>query len=332
MQANDDYILLLTKQISGEITPAESAILNAWLVQSPDNEQFATQFRHIWEKTGGYGKTFDPDLDAAFGQLQRRIAAAEQPRAKRVPLSRQLLRLAAAFALVLASVWAYYQYAAPETVRAAAASEEKRLIDLPDGSRVWLRRNAEIAYPARFSGRERRVSLTGEAYFEVTHDPEHPFFVDMPNGDFVQVLGTRFGVRQDAGQNQTDVVVRSGKVLFSPKRQPKGVILTDRQRATYYGKATQLVVDKNATLNELAWQTGGLEFVRTPMADVVSDLEQHFHVKITLQNTAMRACLHTAPLTSQSLEKVLESLALTYQFRVSSPAPDQYVLSGGTCQ
>ena len=332
MQANDDYILLLTKQVSGQITPAESALLNAWLGQSPDNEQFAGQFRQVWEKAGGYGKTFDPDLDAAFEQLQRRIRAAEQPRAIRASLSRRLLRIAAALALILASVWVYHRYGAPETIRAVAAVEEKRLIDLPDGSRVWLRHNAEIAYPARFEGQERHVSLSGEAYFEVTHDPDRPFFVDMQNGDFVEVLGTRFGVRQDAGQNRTDVMVRSGKVLFSPKLQPKGVILTDRQKATYYGKTTRLVVDKNATLNELAWQTGGLEFVRTPMADVVSDLEQHFQVKITLQNAAMRACLHTAPLTSQSLEKVLESLALTYQFRVSNPAPGQYVLSGGTCQ
>ncbi len=332
MQANDDYILLLAKQISGDITPDESAMLDAWLARSTDNELFAAQFRQVWDKTGGYEKAFKPDLDAAFGQLQQRIHATPQPRAKKVSISGQLLRIAAAMALVLAAVWGFYSYNAPGNLQMVAANSEKQLVTLPDGSRVWLRQNGKIAYPSRFSGGERHISLTGEAYFEVAHDPEHPFFVDMPNGDFVKVLGTRFGVRMDSGQNQTDVFVRSGKVLFSPKYQPKGVVLTDHQKATYYRKATQLVVDKNATLNELAWQTGGLEFVRTPMEEVISDLEKHFHVKITLQNTAMRGCLHTAPLTSQSLEKVLESLALTYQFRVGNPAPGQYVLTGGTCQ
>ncbi|MBP6825750.1 MAG: FecR domain-containing protein [Saprospiraceae bacterium] len=332
MPSNDDYILLLAKQYSGEITPAESAMLNDWLAQSPDNTQLATQLKNVWEKTGGYGKTFTPDLDAAFGQLQNRIRASEPPRGKVVPLGRQLLRIAAALIFILASVWTYRTYTTPETVKASAANEEKRLIELPDGSRVWLRHYSEITYPVQFSRSERHVSLTGEAYFEVAHDAEHPFFVDLPNGDVIKVLGTRFGIRLADNQNQTDVFVRDGKVLFSPKYQPGGVVLTARQKASYLRKTTRLIVDKNATLNELSWQTGGLEFEHTPMAEVLSDLEQYFNVKITLQNTAMRACLHTAPLTGQSLDKVLESLALTYQFRVTSPTPGQYVLSGGNCQ
>jgi ferric-dicitrate binding protein FerR (iron transport regulator) len=154
--------------------------------------------------------------------------------------------------------------------------------------------------------------------------------VDLPDDDVVKVLGTEFGVRLSA--NQTDVFVRSGKVFFSPKMQPKGVVLTARQKATFDRNATQFTVDENATLNELSWQTGGLEFVRTPMEKVVADLERHFNVKISLRNPTMRGCTYTSPLTTQPLEKVLESLALTYQFRVTSPAPGQYALLGGTCQ
>lgn len=330
MQANDDYILLLTKQVSGQITAEESEQLNVWLAQSPDHEQVVRQFRQVWEKTGGYGKTFEPDLDLAFGQLQQRIRVEERLPVKIVPIGRQLWRIAAAMALVLASVWAFDHYTTPETRSVSASNEDKRLVNLPDGSRVWLRQHAEIRYPVQFRGSERHVYLRGEAYFEIAHDPAHPFFVDMPGGDLVKVLGTRFGVRQN--KTQTDVFVRSGKVLFSPGEQPRGVELTARQKASYNREKTHFAVDKNATLNELAWQSGGLEFEHTPMQEVISDLEQHFHAKITLKNTSMRACLHTAPLTSQSLEKVLESLALTYQFRVSNPAPDQYVLSGGICQ
>lgn len=333
MQSNDYIILLLSKRFSGEITPDESAVLKEWLDQSAENERLAAQLQQIWESAGHYEKTFSPDLDAAFRQLQSRIRQTEKPGTKVVPLGRQLLRIAAALALLVAAVWAYREFSAPSAIiKSFVAAEDKRLIRLPDGSQVWLRRDAMVEFPEKFSGAERRINLMGEAYFEVAHDPARPFYVDLPNGDFVQVLGTQFGVRILADQSRTDVIVRSGKVLFAPKYQPNGVVLSARQKAISRRDETQLIVDKNVTLNELAWQTGGLEFISTPVNEVIADLEQYYNVKIALRNTALQYCLHTAPLTNQPIEKVLESLALTYQLRVTSPAPGQYVLSGGTCQ
>jgi ferric-dicitrate binding protein FerR (iron transport regulator) len=330
MYTNDDYILLLSKQFSGDLSPTESAALQKWLAQSPDNERLAAELRQVWEKTGGYGKAFSPNMDAAFRQVQMKIQTAEQPRAKIVPIGQRLMRVAAALLFLLAAVWGYRQISTPNVTKVFAQNEEKRLVELPDGSRVWLRQHGELEFPAQFINAERHVKLTGEAYFEVAPDAAHPFFVDLPNGDAVKVLGTEFGVRLLS--NQTDVFVRSGKVFFSPKMQPKGVVLTAHQKATYDRQATQLTVDESATLNELAWQTGGLEFESTPMADVIADLEAHYNVKITLRNPAMRTCPHTALHTTQPIDKVLESLALTHQFRVGNPAPGQYELLGGNCQ
>ncbi|MBV6441292.1 MAG: DUF4974 domain-containing protein [Haliscomenobacteraceae bacterium CHB4] len=332
MQANDDYILLLSKQFSGDISAGESSALRKWLAQSPENELLAAELRQVWEKSGDYGKVFSPDLDAAFRQVQTRINSGARPRMKAIPVAQRLMRIAAALALLLSAVWAYREFSTPPSNTVFSAGADKQLVGLPDGSQVWLRKNGNIEYPTRFSGDERHVKLKGEAYFEVVHDPAHPFFVDMSNGDVVKVLGTEFGVRMSSSELQTDVFVRSGKVLFSPKMQPGGVVLTGRQKASYDRASTRLLVDKSATLNELAWQTGGLEFESTPMEEVIADLETHYKVKITLRNASMRSCPHTALHTTQPIEKVLESLALTHQFRVSNPAPGQYELTGGTCQ
>lgn len=332
MQANDDYILLLSKQFSGDISPEETSALRKWLAQSPENELLAAELRQVWEKSDGYGKVFSPDLDAAYRQIQAKIKTGTRHPMKAVPLARHLMRIAAALALVLAAVWAYREFSAPVSTSVFFARADKQLISLPDGSQVWLRKNGTIEYPTRFSGDERHVKLKGEAYFEVVPDPAHPFFVDISNGDVVKVLGTEFGVRMSSSELQTDVFVRSGKVFFSPKMQPGGVVLTARQKASYDRASTRLLVDKKATLNELAWQTGGLEFESTPMEKVIADLETHYKVKILLRNAAMRSCPHTALHTTQPIEKVLESLALTHQFRVTNPAPGQFELAGGTCQ
>jgi len=330
MQANDDYILLLSKQFSGDISPAESALLTQWLAQSPENAQLAAELRQVWEKTGDYSKTFSPDLDAAFRQIQQRIRTTEQPRAKVVPLGQRLLRIAAVLALLLTAVWGYREIAAPPMVTATASAEEKRLINLPDGSRVWLRRDAALEYPAAFPSSERRVKLVGEAYFEVAHDPAQPFRVELSEGEWVEVIGTAFNVRQN--DTEKSVLVKSGKVRFNMENNRGEVTLEKGEKAIYDRPANTLQKMKVSTFNELSWQTGGLEFVRTPMHQVIADLEQFYKVKITLRNPTMRSCAHMSPLTNQPIEKVLESLALTYDFRVTTPAPGQYELSGGNCQ
>jgi ferric-dicitrate binding protein FerR (iron transport regulator) len=146
----------------------------------------------------------------------------------------------------------------------------------------------------------------------------------------VEVLGTAFNVRQNA--EETAVTVRNGKVRFYADQQSKGVLLTAGKKAVFYKTKRQIVTENVLTFNELSWQSGGLEFISAPMRQVVRDLETYYGVQITLTNTDLQDCTYTAPLTNQPLEKVLESLSLTYQMQVKQTAPKAYQLAGGTCQ
>jgi ferric-dicitrate binding protein FerR (iron transport regulator) len=331
MQANDDYILLLGKRFSGDITPEQTILLEKWLAQSPDHAQLATDLQLVWDKTGGFGKVFDPDLDAAYRRIEAAVREDAGLHVRVVPLGARLLRIAAALALIVAAVWAYREYAVPvPTVHSYAENTDKQLITLPDGSKAWLRREAKLEYPAQFSGSERRVKLSGEAYFEVEHNPAHPFRVTLDNGGLVEVLGTRFNVRQNA--REASVLVRDGKVRFRPAGQGGSFVLPAGRKAVFNKQNGETTEHYVQSYNELAWQTGGLEFVNTPVEKVIADLEQHFSVRIELRNPAMNTCPFSSPLTTQPLEKVLETLALTYHFRVANPAPGRYELSGGICQ
>lgn len=334
MQTNDTYILLLSKQFAGEtLLPYEATLLSQWLKQSPENQQIADEMQQVWEKTAAFSTSIPVDLDSDFRQLQARIQTAEKPLAKIVPMRRWLLRAAAALTLLAVSVWAWQNSstaAVPES--ALVASADRQLVELPDGSRVWLRQNATLTYPTHFSEKTRRVRLIGEAYFEVAHNPAQPFQVALPTGDEVQVLGTEFGVSLAPDGSRTEVSVRSGKVRFSPKEKPDGVVLTAQQSATYHRATAQLAVRQNATLNNLAWHQGGLEFVKTPLRDVVSDLERHYNVKIQLLNPALNDCLYTSPRTNQPIQKVLASIAIIYQLQVVETAQGQFELRGGKCQ
>ena len=328
----DYYILLLSKQFSGEISPPEAALLEEWRRQSPENAELAAQYKLIWEKSASTPAVFALDLDAEFNRFQSRLAA-PKPAARVIPLGYRLIRAAAVLVLLVAAVWGYRQYTAPAAVALETTNGlEKRLVELPDGSRVWLRNHSTLEHPVAFNGRARRVKLNGEAYFEVAHNAKQPFYVETPDGGTVEVLGTHFQVRADGSNPESQVLVREGKVRFSPQGAATQVILRANDKAVYNRQTAQLRTAHVSSLNELAWQTGGLEFVRTPLEDVVADLEKYYHVKIELRNPALAHCLHTAPLTSQPLEKVLESLKLIYRINVTNPAPGQYILTEGSCQ
>ncbi|MBK6932797.1 MAG: FecR domain-containing protein [Saprospirales bacterium] len=331
---NFDYILLLSKRFSGEINASEAALLDEWISQSPENERLAGQYQAIWMHSTEQFKAFRLDMDAEFQQLQARLKLTGAPATRTVPIRFSVFRVAAALAFLLLAVWAIRQFTptAPANMVAEASSTNIRTVDLPDGSRVWLRQNAQLQYPQKFSARERRVQLSGEAYFDVAQRDGQPFRVEMEDGGIAEVLGTTFSVRASKNDPETSVLVCSGKVRFSPDGKSRGAVLLPNKKGVFNRQTAQLRVLEVPTLNELAWQTGGLEFIRTPLETVLDDLETHYQVKIELLNPALLRCLHTAPQTNQPIQQVLETLSLTYQLQISNPSPGHFILSGGKCQ
>jgi transmembrane sensor len=334
MPLNDDYILLLHKSFSGEISGEEAAQLQEWIKQSPDNQRLAQEMRLVWEKSSQYSPWIQADVDADFALLQKRIQVIDLQRPKIVPLSVRLMRIAAVAVLLIGAFWAGRHFFGNTalTHMEYANNGQKRQLELPDGTKVWLNADASLEYPLAFEPNERRVKLIGEAFFEVAHNPAQPFKVQLPNGGIVEVLGTQFDVKALPGAEQTSVLVRSGKVRFSPDGQHQGTLLLAGQKAVFERSSSRVQVRSVTTFNELAWQTGGLEFVHVPLKTVISDLQDHYQVKISLLNADLNQCTYTAPLTSQPIEKVLKSIALTYGMRLKQLDNGQFELSEGACQ
>lgn len=330
-----DFILLLNRRFSGEITPTESRKLEDWLALSPENEQIAAEYRRVWEHAAQQDKTFDLNLDTEFQRLLARIEVAERPAARVVPMWRRALRVAAALTLLAAATWTFRELAipdAPQMLVEHVEDTDKRLIELPDGSKVWLRQQARLHYPAQFAKAERRVRLSGEAYFEVAHRAEQPFRVELERGGLVEVLGTQFNVRTADQNDETCVLVREGKVRFIPDGKGAGTVLSARDKAVYGKPGEPLVLSKVPTFNELAWQSEQLEFNDTPLRDVLADLGKHYGVQIELAAPALRNCAYTALLYDDlPIDSIVEDLAVIYRLQVARPAAGHYRLTGGVC-
>lgn len=335
MKINDLHLLLIWKESKGELAPDEAAQLGAWLAESPENAREAAHIRQIWDKTGDSSAAAAAfvglDLDAEFARLQTKIGA-EKPAARVVQMwPRQLVRAAAAIAILLAAMWGLRQFSAEKVAETIALADgATREIALPDGSQVWLRAGAELKFPTVFSKNERAVRLSGEAFFQVVHNAAQPFRVETPDGSTVQVLGTEFNVRALGNEPRTEVFVKSGKVRFQNAAQ--SVVLMANQRGVFSRSTGQMQAAIAPTANDLAWQAGGLSFVQTPLHQVVADFEKYYGAKIALENAALRDCPYTSPLANLPLEKSLAALAVAFQLEALKISEQEFLLRGGSCR
>lgn len=157
---------------------------------------------------------------------------------------------------------------------------EFRLV-LSDGTKVWLNSASSIRYPVAFAGKERRVELDGEAYFEVTHNASKPFKVAV-NGTEIQVLGTHFNInayKEEPGLRAT-LLEGSIKLLTSTGRS---VIIKPGQQAEVDDDNHIKVNDHVDIQQVVAWQKGLFEFDNTPLTVIMGQISRWYNVDVVYE-------------------------------------------------
>ncbi|TKC08581.1 FecR family protein [Pedobacter frigoris] len=172
----------------------------------------------------------------------------------------------------------------------STAAGETYILTLPDKTKVWLNAASSIKYPANFAAlKERRIQLTGEAYFEVakllsspekTGSKKIPFIVETI-GQKVEVLGTHFNISSYSDEEtKTTLLEGSVRVLASgaDAKDLNDVVLKPKQQAILTGKALQIkAVEPN---DVIAWKNGKFVFEREPIAKVMQTISRWYNVKI----------------------------------------------------
>lgn len=183
---------------------------------------------------------------------------------------------------------------------------------LPDGTSIWLKPNSKISYTKDIAvSKFREVALSGEAFFDVKRDTLHPFIIKTGNIN-TKVLGTSFNIKAYDGADQAEVSVITGKVLVYLDKllNDKGtseVYLLPNQKAVYSKKTTNLHKEQDRTLR--IWEKDNFTFNDTPLSEVVKTLEQHFSVKIEIENAEVKKYTLKADFNKQNLPDILELLS-----------------------
>lgn len=149
---------------------------------------------------------------------------------------------------------------------------------LPDGSKVWLNAASSLKFPLRFTGNERKVFLTGEAYFEVAKNAAMPFKVITDETMEIEVLGTHFNVNAYEDEATVKTTLAEGKVKI--KKGVYTVTLSPEQQAQWKKKAEKLSVIEADVEKEIAWKNGIIEFSEDDLPSIMRQLSRWYNVDV----------------------------------------------------
>lgn len=243
-------------------------------------------------------------------------------------LRRKTMLVAAASLLVLLSaVIPVFLHFNETTITIIAQQGERTRIVLPDSSIAYLNSGSAMSYSSHMRGSERTVTLSGEAYFEVKHNPSKPFIVESRTLK-TRVLGTRFVVSDYPGENAS-VVVRSGKVGVATPDNKQLAILEKDQRVYY--KNGVAMRESVAAKDYYSWKDGSIVFNEANLKQVIHILNRRFNVNIVLTSAFDKKCTITGSYPDQRIEDVLKSLQFIYGIEYSLEANGEICLKAIPC-
>lgn len=158
-------------------------------------------------------------------------------------------------------------------------------LTLSDGTKVWLNAASSLRYPTQFDENERKVFLSGEGYFEVAKDEQHPFVVEAGNTD-VKVLGTRFNISAYADDMKKKVTLAEGAVRVATSNpiegHRNGVLLRPGYGAVV--KEDNIQVKKVNVQAALAWKNGMFIFDGESLGSIMKKLSRWYDVKVKYES------------------------------------------------
>jgi ferric-dicitrate binding protein FerR (iron transport regulator) len=346
---------VLARYLSGESDAAESAVVRAWATADPSHQSELDALATYWNQAPV------PEFDAD-GAVWARIATQMGAPASRPALSvhhthspaireseatdsrwlpsvrRSGWMKAAAVLVVVGGGAAALRTGAGSGPNPSVASVrmqhvatrpgQRVEISLSDGSQVVLGPASRMSYPSEFIG-DREIELSGEAYFEVAHDPDRRFAVRTTRA-VTRNIGTKFGVSAYEDSRSTRVVVREGSVAVTP-RHPSDAAVASRRPApaavlkhgdlARVGSDGALAVEHGVDVEaHLAWTSGRLVFTSTPLRDAIAQMNRWYDADIRIGDARIADYPVTATFGVESLSQAIGIIAAATDLRVERDA------------
>lgn len=305
---------LIGAYLADELNPDLRDSVESWIAESQKNHDIFKKYEIIWK----LNKIDPKEKINAFATLTNRIRQNENVKPKNKKAKKTyltVLKIAAGFAILISSYFLvrYIHDDGQQTIDKVMITKQvpygkKMKLTLQDGTRIQLNAGSTLSYPEGFGGEEvRRVSLSGEAFFEVVK-AERRFIVEVEGNEIV-VLGTSFNVKTNDESDNIETVVVTGSVEFIPAQQTKKTRATNIKSGEklYYNIGDNFLNKVKLTnFDDISWKEGILTFKGEPLKNVFPELEKWYGVDFQVTNKQIYQCNLTAKFDNQSLDQVLD--------------------------
>lgn len=323
---NEDQILaILTRYLEDDVELEEQKFVKDWISESTANKNYFEEVKSIWKASEDIADFDKIDVEEEWGSFKQTISVQENSAKKKVS-NTVFYRIAASVAIIIGLGFYFLNYYSANVTLVAEAGKENRF-ELPDASVVWLKEGSQLTYDKGFEGETRKTQLNGEAFFEVTKNPDKPFIV-LTNNTETKVLGTSFNLKTNTETKETEIVLVTGKVQFTAGGNQE--ILRPGDKVTAKANGT-LAKKTNDNPNFISWKSKVLKFEDTLLSEVVEDIEQFYNVKLVIENPQLRHCKLTSVFENESLEDVLETLTVLFDITHQKDEANRIIIKGGDC-
>lgn len=247
------------------------------------------------------------DSDKAWTQLSRKITF--------LSFRAKVWNVTRTAAVILLPLFLLHQYVIqpnlkttpPEMITLISAPGMVTKAVLPDGSEVWLNAQSELTYPQRFTGKERTVQVSGEAYFKVAADKKNRFNVVMPDDITVSAFGTEFNIHAYSDEPGYHVTLARGNIEVAAHSMKKETLAVG-QKVVLTPQTGEMNIVQADTYVETAWKDGKMVFRREKLETIAQKLSRKFGVVIQLEGDTLKDYEYTATFTDETLEDILDLL------------------------
>ncbi len=311
------HIELLDRFMSGKTSPEEERTLLAWFSDPYHKEKIMAFYKSRWEESSG--KKLPPGIQ---GQMFREIKKRMRQERKMLKIKKKPYTLwswlsyaAVAFVCISLGVGSHWYYmrqvplSDPLDYVVSADNGQRASVVLPDGTKVWLNSHTKLYYKSDYGVKERSVSLSGEAYFEVSKDTLHRFLVNA--GDMeIEALGTAFNVKAYEEDDEMVTTLFEGSVRTAVGKE--SVILSPDESAVFNKSNHILSVNRprNVSYARL-WRTNELAFSGESLEEIAVLLNRMYNVEVRFLSNKIKSYSFSGVIRNNSLDNVFEIISLT---------------------
>jgi len=368
----DKFWSLLSKKLSNEATSKELAELQSILLSNPDLHPQADMLTEMWQQEVLINKSITSEAAYMRHIMKHKdeffveensieinsadIVSEADPGFSRTLFSKKKLISLSFLALMILTTGVVYLFSQKRGTKLpteqgissiVTRNGNRTKIVLPDGSQVWLNAGSNLDYNNSVFNKDlREVTLNGEAYFDVTRDPDKPFIIHTKKMD-IKVLGTVFNVRSYSNEKIAEASLIKGSIEVTLKdRKDQKIVLKPNEKISIANEeprvepkqnkitlaksnispVPQIVVKElkpNPTYNiigEIAWTQNKLYFEDENLEDIALRMERWFGKKVTIANESLKTVHYTGNFENETMEEVLSYLKLSrsFSFRIGN--------------